>query len=236
MLKYMKISILTLFPDMFAGPFSSSIIKRAQEKNTVTLEYINIRDYSRDTYKSVDDHPYGGGTGMILRVDVVDRALQAVSRQTSDVRQRKILLDPQGTPYTQKIAKSLCTYDHLMLICGHYEGIDERVRSLVDEEISIGDYVVTGGEIPSMIIVDSVVRLLPGVLSKSDATIHESFENSLLEYPQYTRPDVYKGIKVPPILKSGDHAKINIWKKEMAQKRTREKRPDLVLTEKTDFL
>ncbi len=220
----MKISILTLFPDMFAGPFDSSIIKRAKEKGIVDISFVNIRDFATDAYGSVDDHPYGGGVGMILRVDVVDRALQQVKTKNS----RIILLDPQGTPYTQKKAKELSTIDHLILICGHYEGVDERIRSLVDEEISIGDYVVTGGEIPAMMVVDSVVRLLPGTLVKSEATENESFSQDSLEYPQYTRPEVYKDMKVPDVLLSGNHKEIEKWKKEQSMKRTTSRRPDLL--------
>lgn len=235
----MKFSIITLFPDMFSGPFGFSIIKRAGEKKLINIEIINLRDFSTDAYKSVDDRPYGGGAGMILRVDIVDRAIQAVSHsprwssgeagQSSAIRQKIILLDPQGTPYKQSIAKDLATnFDHIILICGHYEGVDERVRDLVDEEISIGDYILTGGEIPAMVIVDSVTRLLDGVLSKKEATVHESFSDVLLEYPQYTRPEIYNGIQVPDVLKSGDPKKINTWQKKEALQKTTCKRPDLL--------
>ncbi len=221
----MTISILTLFPDMFAGPFNNSIIKRAKEKGIVDISFVNIRDFATDKYKTVDDHPYGGGVGMILRVDVVDRALQNIKDKQNS---RIILLDPQGTPYTQAKAKNLSIFDHLIFICGHYEGVDERIRSLVDEEISIGDYVLTGGEIPAMVVVDSVVRLLPGTLTKPHATVDESFSAPLLEYPQYTRPETYKGMKVPDILLSGDHKKIKTWRKQEAHTRTRSRRPDLL--------
>lgn len=224
----MNISILTLFPDMFRGPFSSSIIKRAQDKGQVAIEYVNLRDFALDRYKSVDDHPYGGGVGMILRVDVVDRALQKLKTKNSKLKTKTILLDPQGTPYVQKKARALSTLDHLVLLCGHYEGVDERIRSLVDEELSIGDYVLTGGELPAMIIVDSVVRLIPGVLSKADATSHESFEEGLLEYAQYTRPEVYKDKRVPATLLSGNHATIAAWKKTSAHHKTKIRRPDLL--------
>lgn len=226
----MKISILTLFPEMFTGPFDASIIKRAKEKGIADIQFVNIRDFATDKYSSVDDHPYGGGAGMILRVDVVDRALKNVKAQISNVKSKTILLDPQGTPYTQKKARELSKLDHLILLCGHYEGVDERVRSLVDEEISMGDFIVTGGEIPVMAIVDSVVRLLPGTLKKAEATIKESFSESEgggLEYPQYTRPEDYKGMKVPDILLSGDHKKIAAWQKDEATKRTHSRRPDL---------
>ena len=222
----MKITILTLFPDMFAGPFDSSIIKRAKEKGIVDISLVNIRDFATDAYRTVDDHPYGGGVGMILRVDIVDKAIKSV--KTSDVRSKIILLDPQGAPYTQKKARELSTFDHLIFICGHYEGVDERIRSLVDEEISIGDYVLTGGEIPAMVMVDSVVRLLAGTLTKPHATVDESFSQPLLEYPQYTRPEIYKDMKVPDVLVSGNHKEIEKWKNEQSQKRTRTRRPDLL--------
>ncbi len=222
----MKISIISLFPDMFVGPMTQSILKRAAHKKLVSFEFINIRDFAVDKYKSVDGHPYGGGTGMILRVDVVDRALQKVKSPKSKVK--TILFDAGGTPYTQKKARQLATLDHLILICGHYEGIDERIRGLVDEEISIGDYVLTGGEIPAMVIADSVVRLLPGVLKKEDATVHESFTESLLEYPQYTEPREYNGQTVPDVLVSGNHQKIELWKQKEATARTRLRRKDLL--------
>ena len=165
-LRKMTISILTLFPEMFAGPFDHSIIRRAKDKNIVHINFVNIRDFSSDTYKTVDDHPYGGGVGMIMRVDVVNRALEHMKALCKRTSCKTILLDPQGTPYTQAKAKELSSIDHLILICGHYEGVDERVRSLVDETISIGDFIVTGGEIPAMVLIDSVVRLLPGVLKR----------------------------------------------------------------------
>jgi len=218
----MHISILTLFPDMFRGPFDTSIIKRAADKKLITIHYINIRDFAADTYKTVDGHPYGGGVGMILRVDVVDRALKSLAKGHT------ILLDAGGTPYTQKKAGELSALDHLILICGHYEGVDHRVRSLVDEEISIGDYVLTGGEIPAMVLTDSVVRLIPGVLGKPEATVHESFSTPVLEYPQYTEPQIYNGLNVPPILLSGNHKKIDDWRKSESLKRTASRRPDLI--------
>lgn len=226
----MHISILTLFPDMFAGPMNQSILKRAQEKNLLTISYINIRDFASDSYGSVDDHTYGGGVGMVMRVDVIDAAIQYARNQRSEERSKTILLDAGGETYTQQKAQELSTVDHLILICGHYEGVDDRVRSLVDAEISIGDYVLTGGEIPAMVIADSVSRLMPGVLAKADATHHESFTQPLLEYPQFTKPQTYKGMDVPPILLSGNHATIDAWRKSEAKKKTKEKRPDLVST------
>lgn len=239
----MKFSIITLFPDMFSGPFDFSIIKRAQEKKLIDLKIINLRDFATDAYKSVDDRPYGGGAGMILRVDIVDRALQYIKTQNSkpaspagrlnDQQTKTILLDPQGTPYKQSKAKNLSTnFDHIILLCGHYEGVDERVRTLVDEEISIGDYILTGGEIPAMVLVDSVTRLLDGVLSKKEATLHESFSDKLLEYPQYTRPDTYNGVHVPDVLRSGDPKKIKEWQKKQTLQKTTCKRPDLLIEKK----
>lgn len=207
---------------MFTGPLTQSIIKRAVEKNLVTINLVNIRDFATDKYKTVDGHPYGGGTGMILRVDVVDRALKSVPPG------RKVLLDAAGVPYKQKKAGELATLDHLILVCGHYEGVDDRVRSLVDEEISIGDYIVTGGEIPAMVVTDSVIRLIPGVLLKPDATVRESFTEGMLEYPQFTEPQTYNGMEVPHIVLSGNHKKIDAWQKTQAEERTRLRRPDLV--------
>lgn len=213
---------------MFTGPFDASILKRARSQEKISIEYIQLRDFASDHYKSVDDHPYGGGTGMILRVDVVDQAITYAKSTVTAHTQKVISLDPQGERYTQTIAKSLSTIDHLILLCAHYEGVDERIRDLVDMELSIGDYVLTGGEIPAMVIVDSVVRLIPGVLAKSDATTHESFEEGLLEYPQYTRPDIYNEKTVPPVLLSGNHKAIADWRKEEAIKRTKKRRPDLL--------
>ena len=213
---------------MFTGPFDASILKRARSQEKISIEYIQLRDFASDHYKSVDDHPYGGGTGMILRVDVVDQAITYAKSSVTAHTQKVISLDPQGERYTQTIAKSLSTIDHLILLCAHYEGVDERIRDLVDMELSIGDYVLTGGEIPAMVIVDSVVRLIPGVLAKSDATTHESFEEGLLEYPQYTRPDIYNEKTVPPVLLSGNHKAIADWRKEEAIKRTKKRRPDLL--------
>lgn len=224
----MHISILTLFPDMFAGPFDQSIIKRAVDKHLLTIDYINIRDFSTDNYKTVDGHPYGGGVGMILRVDVVDRALKSLKLKVKSEKCKTILLDAGGTPYTQKMAQELSKIEHLIFICGHYEGVDHRIRTLVDEEISIGDYILTGGEIPAMALVDSVVRLIPGVLAKPEATVHESFTEASLEYPQYTEPQTYNGMKVPDILLSGNHKIIDEWRKSESLKRTKIHRPDLI--------
>ncbi len=230
----MRISILTLFPDMFVGPFDASIVKRAKEKKLVELSFHNIRDFASDSYKTVDDKPYGGGAGMVMRVDVVDRALAYVRNSYSPKKTRTVLLDPQGSPYTQKTAQRLSQIEHLILVCGHYEGIDARIRALVDEELSIGDYVLTGGEIPAMVVVDSIVRLLPGVLKKTEATLVESFSGTppLLEFPQYTRPAEYKGKSVPTVLLSGNHQDIARWRDEQAVKNTKNRRSDLLSKKK----
>lgn len=225
----MYITVLTLFPDMFTGPFDASIVKRAKEKEIVTITYVNIRDFAKDKHKSVDDRPYGGGAGMILRVDIVDQALTYAKLLHTNVRTYTILLDPQGMTYSQQIARQLSTFEHLILLCGHYEGVDERIRQLVDVEISIGDYVLTCGEIPAMVLVDSIVRLLPGTLKKEGVTTNESFSGRtpLLEYPQYTTPQNYKGSNVPDILLSGHHKNIEKWKQKESQKRTKLRRRDL---------
>lgn len=230
----MHITILTLFPDMFQGPLTESILGRAQSQKIVTLTFVNIRDFACDKHKSVDDHPYGGGVGMILRVDVVDCALTYAKSLHPKAKTYSILLDPQGTPYVQKKAKELTGVEHLILVCGHYEGIDERIRNLVDEEISIGDYVLTGGEIPAMVLVDSIVRLLPGTLKKEGVTANESFSGTtpLLEYPQYTTPRTYKRKTVPKVLLSGHHAHITNWQQKESEKRTKLRRNDLI-TEQT---
>lgn len=215
----MKISILTLFPEMFAGPFDHSIVKRAQGKKLVEIEFVNIRDFGIGKHKLVDDTPYGGGAGMVLRVDVIDTTITSLKCKvkSSKCRERVILLDPRGETFSQKKAKELAKFDHLILIAGHYEGVDERVRqSLIDEAISIGDYVLTGGEIPAMVVVDAVVRLIPGVIKKESVATESFSKPKVLEYPQYTKPQVYKRKKVPEILLSGNHKKIENWRKEQS--------------------
>ena len=231
----MYITIVTLFPEMFEGPLTQSILKRAQDQKIVTISFVHIRDFAKDKHKSVDDRPYGGGPGMILRVDVVGEALTHAKSLHPNVTTRSILLDPQGTLYSQQKAKQLSSFEHLILLCGHYEGVDERIRALVDEEISIGDYILTCGEIPAMVLADSIVRLLPGTLKKEGVTTDESFSGAtpLLEYPQYTTPQTYKGTSVPDILLSGHHAHIGMWKQKEAKKRTTLRRRDLI-TEQTD--
>lgn len=215
----MKISILTLFPEMFAGPFDHSIVKRARGKKLVEIELVNIRDFGIGRHKLVDDTPYGGGAGMVLRADVIDKAITSskCKVKSSKCRERVILLDPRGKTFTQQKAKELTKFDHLILIAGHYEGVDERVRKyLVDEAISIGDYVLTGGEIPTMVIIDAVVRLIPGVIKKESRATESFSKPKTLEYPQYTKPQVYKGQKVPEILLSGNHKEIDKWRKEQS--------------------
>jgi len=218
----MKIDIITLFPKLFESVFSESLIARAQKQKIAAITIHNLRDWSTDKHKTVDDKPFGGGPGMVLKVDVVDRALRDLPAG------HKILLTPQGKPFSQPLAKKLAQQKQLILICGHYEGFDERIRDLVDEEISIGDYVLTGGEIPAMVIVDTVVRLLPGVVGKEASLTEESFSQNLLEYPQYPRPEEYQGKKVPPVLLSGNHAEITKWRAEQSKKRTLSRRPDLI--------
>lgn len=223
----MYITILTLFPEMFQGPFDVSIIKRAIQKKAVSICYLNIRDFATDKHKSVDDHPYGGGAGMILRVDVMSRAIIHARSLHPECTSTVILMDPQGKPFVQSDAKKLATLEHIIFLCGHYEGIDERIRTLVDSTISLGDFILTCGELPAMVITDAVVRLLPGVLKKEGVTSNESFEQNLLEYPQFTKPDVFEGNAVPAILKSGDHKKIKEWQKQQAIETTEKLRPDL---------
>lgn len=219
---------------MFLGPFNYSIIKRAKEKKLVEIEFVNIRDFGIGKHKIVDDKPYGGGVGMLMRVDVLEKAIKHARCPSKKIcKERTILLDPQGKIFGQKKALELSRLNHLILVCGHYEGVDERVKKLVDEEISIGDYILTGGEIPAMVVTDAVIRLIPNVLEKKQAGLKESFL-PLLEYPQYTRPRVFKGSKVPDILLSGNHKKIKEWQEKEVIKRTRKRRPDL-FTQKGDF-
>ena len=219
----MKIKIITLFPKMFEGFVSESIIKRAIEKNVCSVEIIDMRDYSLSKHRHVDDTPYGGGAGMVLACDVVDRAIKANSSQNS----YKIMMTPLGNKYNQQKALELSAKEEIVLICGHYEGFDERIRSFVDEEISVGDYVLTGGEIPSMIVADSVIRLL-GQAIKQESHEDDSFSNGLLEYPQYTRPLEYNGMVVPEVLVNGNHKLINRFRKKESLRKTYLRRPDLL--------
>lgn len=219
----MRIDILTLFPDMFNGFLSESIIKRAIENNKVQINIINFRDYSPLNNSQVDDTPYGGGAGMVLRCEPIFNCINAIKTDHSYI----VMLTPDGITYNQEKAKQYKDIKHLILLCGHYEGFDERIRTLVDEEISIGDFVLTGGEIPSMLITDSVVRLLDGVITK-ESLDSESFSDNLLDYPTYTKPAIYNDLKVPDVLLSGNHALINKWREEQRKEKTKNKRPDLL--------
>lgn len=219
----MKIDILTLFPNMFDGFLSESIIKRAIENNKVKINIHDIRDYSKDPHKKVDDYSYGGGAGMVLMPQPIFDAVEDLRKDNSFV----ILVTPQGIPYQQSIAYNLKEKEHLIIICGHYEGFDERIRTLADAEISIGDYILTGGELASMVISDSVIRLIDGVITR-ESYENDSFTNNLLDYPVYTKPSDFRGMKVPDILLSGHHENINAWRQEQQIKKTSEKRPDLL--------
>ena len=222
----MEIQILTLFPKMFEGPMSESILKRAKQKRLVKIEVIDLRPFSKDKHRKTDDRPFGGGPGMVLSVEPIYRALSVLKRRKPDPF--VILLSAGGGRFHQKIARKLAKKEHLILICGHYEGVDERVKRWVDQELSIGDYVLTCGEIPATVIVDSVVRLIPGVLGDDQSARSESFEKGLLEYPHYTRPSLFRGRKVPEILLSGDHKRIAEWRMRKAVERTRKHRPELL--------
>ncbi len=219
----MKIDILTLFPDMFTGVFEESIIKRAIEDNKVEIEIHNFRDYTKDPHHKVDDTPYGGGAGMVLTPQPIFDCVKALRKSNSKV----ILLTPSGKVYKQKIAYELREEEHLIIICGHYEGFDERIKTICDIELSIGDYVLTGGEIPAMVLVDSIVRLLPGVINE-ESHLEDSFNNQLLDYPTYTKPREYEGLKVPDVLLSGDHQKIAEYRNQERIKLTKKNRPDLL--------
>ena len=231
----MHFDIFTLFPEMFQGPFSESILKRAQEQELLSIALHNIRNATTDKHHIVDDYPYGGGAGMVMKPEPIFTSVEAVY-QSGPI----ILLTPQGRLFNQQIAQTLAQESHITLICGHYEGIDERVREhLATDELSIGDYVLTGGELPAMVIVDAISRLIPGVLGGSESTSEESHSGNLLEYPHYTRPPEFRGWRIPDILLSGNHAQIARWRRKESLRRTRERRPDLFakldLTSKLDM-
>ncbi len=219
----MKIDILTLFPEMIESFFKESIIKRAIDKKLVDINIINFRDYSTDPHGKVDDTPYGGGPGMVLTCQPIFDCLKSIRTNDSVV----VMLTPDGIPYKQKKAYEFAKFKHLILLCGHYEGFDERIRSIVDYEVSIGDYVLTGGEIPALVLVDSIIRLIPGVIEE-ESHLEDSFNNRLLDYPSYTKPRVYEGMEVPEVLVSGDHKKIDEFRRNMSYNRTMERRPDLL--------
>ncbi len=221
----MKIDVLTLFPAMFAGPLDESIVKRAREAKLLDLKIHNLRDWTHDRHKTVDDKPFGGGPGMLLKVEPLFEAVESLRREKTKV----ILLSPSGRKFSQEIARELSQSEDLLLVCGSYEGFDERVReSLTDDELSIGDYVLTNGALPAMVVIDAVARLLPGVLGDDESSHDESFSHGLLEYPQYTRPAEFRGMKVPEVLLSGNHAEIEKWRREQAKLRTEKQRPDLL--------
>lgn len=228
----MLINIISVFPGLFRSVFAESIIKRAQEKGLVEIRIYNLRDFSEDKHRRVDDYPYGGGAGMVMKPEPFFKAVKAI-QNNCPVKGKVILMSPQGQLLTQDKLKELSKEKNLIILCGHYEGIDERVREyLADEEISIGDYILTGGELPAMVLVDAIVRLIPGVL-KTSSLGEESFTGGLLEYPQFTRPREYEGMCVPEILLSGDHEKIKQWRYEQALKRTLKLRPDLLQRKET---
>ena len=224
----MKIDVLTIFPEMFSGVLGHSILKRAEETNAVTYNIVNFRDYADNKHQTVDDYPYGGGAGMVLKPQPIFDAVSDLTQQSS-TKPKVILLCPQGERYDQKKAEELSKANHLIFICGHYEGYDERIREhIVTEEISIGDFVLTGGELGAMVIIDSVVRLLPGVLGNEESHIKDSFSTGLLEHPHYTRPADFRGMKVPDVLMSGNHRLIEEWRAKETLKRTYLRRPDLL--------
>lgn len=223
----MKIDILTLFPEMFEGVLGSSILKKAEEKGIVHYHLVNFREYSDNKHKTVDDYPYGGGAGMVLKPQPVFDAIED-RLEGSEKKPRIILLCPQGETYTQQKAEAFAGEEHLIFICGHYEGYDERIRTLVTDEISIGDYVLTGGELGAMVMIDSIVRLLPGVLGNETSPVTDSFSTGLLEHPHYTRPADFRGMKVPDVLLSGNHRLIEEWREKESLYRTYTRRPDLL--------
>lgn len=224
----MKIDILTLFPEMFESPFGHSIIKRAIEDGQVEIDTLNFRDYGLGKHKVVDDMPYGGGAGMLLKPEPVFEAMKTIEERSPATKKRVILMDPAGKKYDQQMAEEFSKEEHLVFICGHYEGYDERIRTLVTDEVSVGDYVLTGGEIAAMAIVDSTVRLIPGVVGNEDSIIEDSHSTGLLEHPHYTRPAVYQDMEVPEVLMNGNHGLIEDWRQKESLRRTYLRRPDLI--------
>ncbi len=220
----MKIDFVTLFPGMFPSVMDASMMARAKDKGLLEWACVNPRDFTEDKHHKVDDRPFGGGPGMLMMVEPLEKAIKSVKKKGSKV----VFLSPQGKTFDDKTASRLSREKHLILVCGHYEGVDERTATLFDEEISVGDYVLTGGELPAMLVADAVARLVPGVLKKEDAAVSESFTDGLLDFPQYTRPRVWRGREVPEILFSGDHAKIAEWRRTAAKAATKRKRPDLI--------
>jgi len=226
----MRIDVLTLFPRMFEGPLGESIIGKAREKGLLEINVSNFRDYSDNKHQTVDDYPYGGGAGMLLKVQPVYDNIKAIEEATPETKKRVILLDPAGKPFDQKMAEEFSTEEHLVFICGHYEGYDERIRSLVTDEVSLGDYVLTGGELGAMVMIDATVRLLPEVLGTQTSAQTDSHSTGLLEHPQYTRPAEFKGMKVPEVLMNGNHKLIEQWQLKESLRRTYQRRPDMLET------
>ena len=224
----MQFHVVTIFPELFASPLSVSLLKKAQDRGLVTCHVHNLRDYTADKHRSTDDAPYGGGPGMVMKPEPIFAALEALGRRLE--QPKRLLLSPQGTPLTQQKVGQLAAEQTVVLVCGRYEGIDERVRTVVDEEVSIGDYVLSGGEIAALVVIDAVARLVPGVVGRQESTQDESFSTGLLEYPQYTRPEEFRGLRVPEVLLSGHHADIARWRRRQALLRTRERRPGLLDT------
>ena len=223
----MEFHLITLFPEMFESPFASGIMARAVRGGLVKIQTHNLREYGLGRYRQVDDEPYGGGSGMVMRPEPIGAAIDAVTRQHPGLW--RVLMTPQGEVFSQSIAADLARGEPgLLLIAGRYEGVDERVREMVDQELSIGDYVLSGGELPAMVVIEAVTRLIPGVLGNSASLEEESFGSGLLEYPHYTRPEVFRGAAVPPVLLSGDHEKVRQWRREQALERTMKRRPDLM--------
>jgi len=227
----MNIDVLTLFPEMFQGPINESLLKKAQARGLFSLSVTNIRDFTFDKHKTADDTPYGGGSGMVMKIEPIAAVISKIKNKKPACRQagsKILLMCPTGQPLTQKKVNELAQEKHLVLLCGHYEGVDERVRELVDEEISIGDYVLTGGEIPAMVLIDAVVRQIPGVVKEKESLENDSFYNDLLDYPSYTKPEEFSDEKVPEVLLSGNHAKIAVWRRIQALKETLQNRPELL--------
>jgi len=220
----MKVDVLTLFPAMFAGPLDESILRRARESGRLELILHDLRGWTHDQHRTVDGTPYGGGPGMVLKPEPIFEAIDELANDTTQV----VMLTPQGEPFRQATARRLSAHEHLLLLCGSYEGFDERIRTRVHHEISIGDYVLTNGALPAMVVIDAVTRLLPGVLGDDASSVEESFSSEMLEYPQYTRPSDFRGMKVPEVLLSGNHAEIEKWRRTEADQRTRARRPDLL--------
>jgi tRNA (guanine37-N1)-methyltransferase len=220
----MKIDVLTLFPEMFAGPLDVSMVARARKSGLLDLQIRNLRDWTHDRHKTVDDRPFGGGPGMVLKPEPIFEAVEALVGEKT----RVLMMAPTGRPFTQATARELAGREHLLFLCGSYEGFDERIRTLAHDELSIGDYVLTNGGLPTMVVIDAVTRLLPGVLGDDESASDESFSHGLLEYPHYTRPAEFRGMKVPDVLMSGNHAEIEKWRREQSRQRTKERRPDLL--------